>query len=209
MIGIQIIRYSDAELAEFKKRIDQKLAYAQEDLDFVSNQINDLTENMESEGDWMDSSASNTDLELLYVMANRQKKHIGDLQKALVRIEKKSYGICEVTGELIDKRRLFAVPTTSKSLAAKLGEIAPTEEKEEQQPAKKKTKSSEPIIFTKVIKKASVNSVLRDIINEDLDDEDLDDDDIDVSDLDLGDDSGDYDFDSIPDDSLDDEDDQD
>ena len=196
-------RYSDLDLLEFKKRIEQKLEYAREDFEFVSNQIKDLTENMESEGDWMDSSASNTDLEMLYTIVNRQKKHIDDLQKALVRIQKKSYGICEVTGELIDKRRLFAVPTTSKSLAAKLGEVAPMEKEDEQQKsAKKKAKPSEPIVFTKVVKKASVNSVIRDIINEDLDDEDLDDGDIDVTDLDLGDDSGDYDFDSVVEDSF-------
>ena len=146
-------RYSDSDLAEFKKRIEQKLEYAREDYNFANSQIKDLTENMESEGDWMDSSASNIELEMLYTMANRQKKHIDDLEKALLRIINKSYGICQVTGELIDKRRLFAVPTTSKSLAAKLGEVAPMEAEEEQpKPAKKKKKPAEPVIFTKVIK---------------------------------------------------------
>ena len=202
-------RYSDADLVEFKNRIDKKLEYAREDYDFVSNQIKDLTENMESEGDWMDSSSSNNDLEMLYTLANRQRKHIDDLEKALLRIGNKTYGICEVTGELIDKRRLFAVPTTSKSLAAKLGEVAPMEEEKKQKVAKKKSKPSEPVVFTKVIKKPTVNSVVRDIINEDIDGDDLDDEDIDISDLDLGDDSSDFDFDNIADDSYDDEDDED
>ena len=201
-------RYSDADLVEFKKRIERKLEYAREDYDFVSNQIKDLTENMESEGDWMDSSSSNNDLEMLYTIANRQRKHIDDLEKALIRIENKTYGICQVTGELIDKRRLFAVPTTSKSLVAKLGEVAPMDD-EEPKTAKKKSKPSEPIVFTKVIKKPTVKSVVRDIINEDIEGDDLDDEDFGVSDLDLREDSGDYDFDDIVDDSFEDEDDQD
>ncbi len=198
-------RYSDADLVEFKNRIDKKLEYAREDYDFVSSQIKDLTENMESEGDWMDSSSSNNDLEMLYTLANRQRKHIDDLEKALLRIRNRTYGVCEVTGELIDKRRLFAVPTTSKSLAAKLGEVAPMEKEEKQKDAKKKSKSSEPVVFTKVIKKPTVKSVVRDIINEDIDGEDLDDEEIDISNLDLEDDMGDFDFDNIADEAFDEE----
>lgn len=155
------VRYSDDELAIFKKKIEQKLEYARDDYEFVQNQISDQTENMESDGDWMDSSSSNNDLEMMYIMANRQKKHIDDLERALIRVANKTYGICQITGELIDKRRLLAVPTTTKSLAAKLGEVAPVNDTaEEEKPATKERieKKKEPVVFSRILKKTSVAS---------------------------------------------------
>ncbi len=166
-------RYSDDDLQSFKAHIEKKLEYAKDDYTFVADQITDQTESIESEGDWMDTSSNNTDLELLYLMANRQRKHINDLERALIRIKHKTYGICEVTGELIDKKRLLAVPTTSKSLAAKLGEIAP-KEIEEKKPQKAKSKQ-EPIVISRVIKKPT--AVVK------IDDEDDDLDGIDFDDL--------------------------
>lgn len=186
------IRYSDADLADFKKRIERKLEYARDDYEFVTQQIADQTENMESDGDWMDSSSSNNDLELLYIMANRQKKHIEDLEKALIRVANKSYGICQASGELIDKRRLLAVPTTSKTLAAKLGEYTPPkEEEEEEKKLIKKEKKKEPVILTRVIKKPSATLVAKTTDFEE--DEDYDNDDIDIG-FDISDDDEDFDI---------------
>lgn len=155
---VNVLRYSNAELAEFKDRIERKLSYAQEEYNFISEQIKDQTESIENEGDWMDSSSNTSDLEMMYLMANRQRKHIEDLEKALLRVANKTYGICTITGELIDKRRLMAVPTTAKCLAAKLGEVPPKElkaEEEVEKPKKVKAKQ-EPIIISRVIKKSGV-----------------------------------------------------
>ena len=54
-------------------------------------------------------------------LASRQKKFIEQLENALVRIENKTYGICRVTGQLIDKARLRAVPHATLSMEAKMG----------------------------------------------------------------------------------------
>jgi len=59
-------------------------------------------------------------------MASRQIKYIDHLEKALIRIENKTYGICRVTGKLIDKARLRAVPHATLSLEAKLGLVKPS-----------------------------------------------------------------------------------
>jgi len=42
-----------------------------------------------------------------------------------VRIENKSYGICRVTGKLISKERLKAVPHATLSIDAKLAQSKP------------------------------------------------------------------------------------
>ena len=52
-------------------------------------------------------------------MAARQQKFIQSLQAALLRIENKTYGICRVTGKLIPKERLRAVPHATLSIEAK------------------------------------------------------------------------------------------
>jgi len=114
-------RYSDEELAEFQEIIEKKLAMAEEQLESLREQIVEISENTGDEhgGDWVDDSSTNSEIEMLSTMAARQQKYIQDLNNALLRIKNKVYGICVVTGELIDKRRLRAVPTTTKSLTAK------------------------------------------------------------------------------------------
>ncbi len=114
-------RYSDAELEEFKAIIEEKMASAIESAKSLESQIQELTEETGAEFgiDFGDDSNINDQREMLMEMLIRQKKYIRELERALLRIENKTYGICEVTGELIDKRRLMAVPTTTKSMTAK------------------------------------------------------------------------------------------
>ncbi len=157
------VRYSDADLAEFQAIIEKKLEKAQEELGYMQEQILEITENSGDDhgGDWMDDSSTNNDIEFLNNMAIRQRKYIQDLENAMVRIKNKSYGICSITGKLIDKRRLIAVPTATKSVEAKNAEAV---QKEAQKAEKKvpppivrekveKEVSTSPKIITKVIRK--------------------------------------------------------
>ncbi|MBV6652777.1 MAG: hypothetical protein KI786_03425, partial [Mameliella sp.] len=127
-----------------------------------------------------DSNTGN-DVEMLNNMAIRQRRYIQDLQNALIRIRNKVYGVCTVTGELIDKKRLMAVPTTTKSVAAKTGPVTPkrpviVEEADED------TNSSTPAknkIITRVIRKSSPgNTVSSSDEEEDLEIEDFYNDDV-------------------------------
>ena len=52
-------------------------------------------------------------------LAIRQEKFIRDLKNALMRIENKTYGVCRVTGKLIQKERLKLVPHATLSIEAK------------------------------------------------------------------------------------------
>jgi RNA polymerase-binding transcription factor DksA len=115
------VRYSDTELEEFRVVVEKKLELATEQLESLKEQIIEMSEKTGDDhgGDWVDDSSINNDMEMLNNMAIRQKKYVQDLNNALLRIKNKAYGICVVTGELIDKRRLMAVPTTTKSLSAK------------------------------------------------------------------------------------------
>ncbi len=153
-----VVRYSDADLAEFKEIIDKKLEEAQANLISLQEQILEITENTSDEhgGDWMDDSSINNEMEMLNNMAIRQRMYIKDLENALVRIRNKSYGICSITGELIDKKRLLAVPTTTKSLSAKAEEAKHKEEKPAPKPLIKPIPQADnsPKVITKVIRKS-------------------------------------------------------
>jgi len=52
-------------------------------------------------------------------LAIRQEKFIRDLKNALIRVENKSYGVCRVTGKLINPKRLELVPHATLSIEAK------------------------------------------------------------------------------------------
>lgn len=114
-------RYSDDELEEFKSLILEKLEFAKTELTGIEQQMMELRENMSDEqgGDWFDDSSIHTEIEFMTKLAERQRQFVQNLELALVRIKNKSYGICSVTGELIDKQRLLLVPHATKSVQAK------------------------------------------------------------------------------------------
>lgn len=165
MIANSIKRYSQTELEEFRILILAKLEKGERQLENLDAQILDATEAMDNEGDMIDNSSSSVDMGMLQTMANRQRRYVIDLQNALQRIHNKSYGICSVTGELIDKRRLMAVLTTTKSLVAKV---------EGSQPVKKiihtaaaRPTPSTPKIISRVIRKTGGTVVKPVAVSED------------------------------------------
>jgi RNA polymerase-binding transcription factor DksA len=114
-------KYSDLELEEFRVLVEGKLEKARQQYSQLQQQIQETAEGSDDDfgTDWIDDCSVHSQLEMLGDMAARQRKYIHNLENALLRIRNKTYGICEVTGEKIDKRRLLAVPTTTKSLKAK------------------------------------------------------------------------------------------
>ena len=112
-------RYSDSELEVFDKLIDDKLSKANEQLSFYMDQIQELSENDDSKLKGLDDGISSVETERLYTMAARQKKLIQHLENAKLRIKNKVYGVCRVSGKLISKERLMAVPHATLSIEAK------------------------------------------------------------------------------------------
>jgi RNA polymerase-binding transcription factor DksA len=117
------VRYADKDLAEFKKLIEEKIEKAKSHLELLKsaymNDSNNGTDDTSptfkafEEGSQTMSKEANTQL------AIRQEKFIRDLKNALLRIENKTYGICRVTGKLINKKRLELVPHATLSIEAK------------------------------------------------------------------------------------------
>ncbi len=124
-LGAPIVRYSDVDLTEFREIIQRKLDSAKKELNYLQGLI---TRKDEMGGDnddarymTMEDGSMSMEREQLSQMASRQITFIDHLEKAVMRIENKTYGICRVTGQLIDKARLRAVPHATLSMEAKMG----------------------------------------------------------------------------------------
>ena len=117
------MRYSDSDLTEFREIIQKKLDAAKKELSYLQGLITRKDEGGDmDEGRYMtmeDGSVS-MEREQLSQMASRQITFIDHLEKAMMRIENKTYGVCRVTGKLIDKARLRAVPHATLSIEAKM-----------------------------------------------------------------------------------------
>lgn len=115
------MRYSDAELTEFKDLILKKLDTAKKELAYLQGLITRKDEGDMEDGRYMtmEDGSMSMEREQLSQMASRQITFIDHLEKAMMRIENKTYGICRVTGKLIDKARLRAVPHATLSIEAK------------------------------------------------------------------------------------------
>ena len=116
-------RCSDAELEEFKALILDKIAKAERDLEIIRgtylNHAGNGTEDTSPTFKPFEEGSETMSKEANAQLAARQEKFIRDLRNALVRIENKTYGICRVTGKLISRERLLAVPHATLSIEAK------------------------------------------------------------------------------------------
>jgi RNA polymerase-binding transcription factor DksA len=117
-------RYSDEELKEFRALIVNKLSDAKTELNnlqaFLNNTNEHGTDDTASSFKMLEDGSDTLAKEEAGQLAARQRKFIEQLENALVRIDNKSYGICRVTGKLIPKERLRAVPHTTQSIEAKV-----------------------------------------------------------------------------------------
>ena len=117
------LRYSDADLQEFRQLIQDKIDKAEKDLGLIKesfiNDQNNGTDDTSPTFKAFEEGAETLSKEQNALLAGRQEKFIRDLKNALIRIQNKTYGICRVTGKLIAKERLRAVPHATLSIEAK------------------------------------------------------------------------------------------
>ncbi|MCO5258729.1 MAG: TraR/DksA family transcriptional regulator [Crocinitomicaceae bacterium] len=122
----ETVRYSDAELEEFRVLIEQKLAEAKDHLKMLKGTLSHSDDHGTNDTgrtfNMMEDGSDTLSREEVAQLAVRQEKFIQNLQNALIRIENKTYGICRVTGKKIQKERLLLVPHATLSIEAKNNE---------------------------------------------------------------------------------------
>ena len=119
----KIVRYSDEDLAEFRKLIGKKIVKAKENLVLLEssykNNSDNGTEDTSPTFKPFESGSETMTKDSNIQLAFRQERFIRDLKNALIRIENKTYGVCRITGKLIQKKRLELVPHATLSIEAK------------------------------------------------------------------------------------------
>lgn len=98
------IRFSDAELEEFKGIFQKKLDTARKE----SQQLLDILNDKEGNGDTSDEQAML--VEQIHQLIQRHEMWIVYLQDSLLKIEDKSFGVSNKTGELMDMESLLNPP---------------------------------------------------------------------------------------------------
>lgn len=117
-----VYRYSDEELNEFKELINARLEVARKELLYLQNQMRGKDASNEDRALSLEDGSAAMEREQVSQLASRQILYVNNLEKALIRIANKTYGICRQTGKLIDKARLRAVPHATLSMEAKKGD---------------------------------------------------------------------------------------
>ena len=117
------VRYSDLLFTcNLRRKSYNKIAKAEKDLIYINQSfINDQNQWYLDvlQLSFLEEGAETLSKEQNSILAGRQEKFIRDLKHALIRIENKTYGVCRVTGKLIPKERLMAVPHATLSIEAK------------------------------------------------------------------------------------------
>jgi RNA polymerase-binding protein DksA len=115
--------FADEELEHFRELILQRRREAKEEIEQMREQVDEAQEHSDDNTAYgihmADAGTDAMEREKLHLMIARQQKYIGYLDRALERIDNKTYGICRVTGEPISRGRLEAVPHTEISIEAK------------------------------------------------------------------------------------------
>lgn len=112
------LKHSVSDLQEFKDLLNAKLEKSVSQIDDFRNQLKEISDNGKDENG-IENSGYDAQVNFLMSNIDRATKHLVDIQNALLRINNGVYGLCTVTGKLIDKKRLLAVPTTTKSIEGK------------------------------------------------------------------------------------------
>lgn len=147
-------RYSDADLAEFKELIERKLEVSRQEMVYLQEQLLEINEEADAiKAGNFDEGSQNYEREHLAKMIGRTQDFIRNLEFALIRIQNKTYGICSITGELIEKKRLLLVPHTTKSIEGKSIESKTAQQpKPEQNRLRLSTDSNgKPKVITKAV----------------------------------------------------------
>lgn len=113
-------RFSDQELEEFRHIIQRKIDKTRDELEYLEASMRHHSADGDStHTKFMENTAETLSRDQNAELAARLSKFLRNLENAMIRIENKTYGVCKVTGKLIAKERLRAVPHTTMSMEAK------------------------------------------------------------------------------------------
>jgi DnaK suppressor protein len=102
-------KYPKKKLKAFQKALTERRVAL---LKQVTDQDDDIGELRDDQpADPLDMAGNSSSLELMTTLGNHERVELAEIDHALNKIDEGTYGICEVSGELIAEPRLMAIPT--------------------------------------------------------------------------------------------------
>ncbi|ROT47222.1 TraR/DksA family transcriptional regulator [Candidatus Cardinium hertigii] len=111
--------YTPEDLKFFKKILLEKLEKANYELQVLEKVLSRQEAGLETAGRLFEENAEVIETENVGQLAERQQKFIKQIELAIQRIRNGTYGICVLTGKMIDRERLKVVPHTMYAVDAK------------------------------------------------------------------------------------------
>jgi len=117
--------YTDTELDYFKSILMKKIDESEQEIKILHEYLQNIRdtedENSSSNTHHMADVASDEEsVQMYYRLIQRTKSYLKQLNRAVQRIDNKTYGVCRATGKKIPKERLEIVPHTRYGMEAKL-----------------------------------------------------------------------------------------
>ena len=112
--------YTKTELKKFEKNILEKIDEVNSSIQGVRSTTRPTSSVfMDERSEDFNEGTEAHEIEKNFLLMSRESDYLINLEKALQRIKDGTYGICEVSGELISKERLMEVPNATKSVVFK------------------------------------------------------------------------------------------
>lgn len=110
--------FTPEELAAIKQNLIamRKALLKEIDMSIKEGSSKDTTE---PSGDIYDISSNERDRELSYMLGDRERNKLREIDNAISKIEDGTYGICDECGEIISKKRLSVIPYSNLCIACK------------------------------------------------------------------------------------------
>ena len=112
--------YGKQELDEFRQIINNKLESSRAEYKRLAESLKEFSGNSADSFNFTEYGNESREKEQVEILMARQSRFIDKLEKALIRIENGTYGICRISGDLIPKERLRVVPHATTTVAAKM-----------------------------------------------------------------------------------------
>ena len=116
--------YSDEELEHFRKLLKEEQQETKEEIENLQQAVDDI-ESYENDKKSAtthhqgDIGSEEDEREKFLIMIDKNKKKLQEIKAALDRIELGTYGVCQDTGNKIQKKRLEAIPHARYSVVAR------------------------------------------------------------------------------------------
>lgn len=109
---------SDKEITEFKRRLEELRSQVTKQLKGATEEVKRPDESTGYSQHQADQGTDDFDRTINLEVTNQEYSLLRQIERALDKIEDRTYGVCDISGEEIPKARLEAIPYATMTVKA-------------------------------------------------------------------------------------------